>query len=79
MTPEQRRDNLGRLIYSVRIEHPERGVEEVGRGSVLPDEIAFAKLYHAKNGCKTWVRCLVTGRTLWRAERRERAAGGGAR
>jgi hypothetical protein len=68
------RANRDRLIYSIRIDHPEHGVQELCRGADLDLEIAAAKEYHAQHGVKTWVVNLKTGRRAWRSDATKGAA-----
>jgi hypothetical protein len=77
-TDEKRRRERQALVYSVRVENPETGVQEVDRGDDPAEEIVCAKLCYRRWGYKTWVVDLRTGLRLWRVERRERAAGGAA-
>jgi hypothetical protein len=57
-----------RSRYSVRTDGP-RGIEEIGIGTDLNAEIAFARRHHGATRQKTWVWDVHTGMTLHRIER----------
>lgn len=56
------------LRYSVRIDQPECGVREIGKGLDLDSLIDYAKRQHDETGLKTWVVDTKTGRRLWRSD-----------
>lgn len=54
--------------YSVRTDGP-RGIEEIGTGTDLNAEIAFARRHHSATRQKTWIWDIRTGMTVHRIER----------
>ena len=65
--------------FTVHTDGP-RGLEQIGSGFELSDEIAFAKRHHGATGQLTYIRHERTGSVVYRLERAQvkHAAGGAA-